>query len=388
MLTPPALVPGNAPGGVRTLVFLVTEDWYFISHRLPLAKAAVEAGFRVVVATRVRAHGEQLREAGCEVVPLEWSRGAGNPFLELVILARVVQLYRLLRPAVVHHVALKPVILGSIAAMLARVPCVVNAIAGLGYLFINADGRARVLRPIVCGVLRILLNRRGTWVILQNPDDQEVLSRLAALDRDRTVLIRGAGVDVNAHAARPLPDGRPIVVLPARLLWDKGVGEFVDAARTLRSEKVDARFVLAGGLDPANPRAIDRSTVDHWVEDGAVEWWGHCEPMRAVYLQASVICLPSYREGLPKALLEAAATGRPLVTTDVPGCREVVRNGDNGLLVPPHQSGALASALRTLLGDPALRTAMGLRSRARAEAEFDVERVIAETLELYRTPAP
>lgn len=178
------------------------------------------------------------------------------------------------------------------------------------------------------------------------------------------------------------------MVLPARLLWDKGVGEFVDAARTLRSEKVDARFVLAGGLDPANPRAIDRSTVDHWVEDGAVEWWGHCEPMRAVYLQASVICLPSYREGLPKALLEAAATGRPLVTTDVPGCREVVRNGDNGLLVPPHQSGALASALRTLLGDPALRTAMGLRSRARAEAEFDVERVIAETLELYRTPAP
>ena len=371
-----------------TLVFVVTEDWYFASHRLPLARAAVASGYRVIVATRVREHGEVLRAAGCEVVALEWTRAAGNPFKDLMLLCRLVRLYRQSRPSAVHHVALKPVVLGSIAATVAAVPIVVNAVAGLGYLFTNRGGLARFLRPPVRTALRSLLNRHGTWVIVQNPDDLEDLRREAALEDERTVLIRGAGVDLAEFPSWPLPGGVPLVVLPARMLWDKGVREFVSAARALRVDGVLARFALVGGIDKQNPRGIERATIVQWVDEGVVEWWGHQPSMREVYQAASVVCLPSYREGLPKALLEAAASGRPIVTTDVPGCREVVTHECNGLLVPPRDGSALATALRLLLADAELRACMGARGRIRAETEFSIERVVADTLPLYSRPAP
>ena len=376
------------PVSQPVLIFLATEDWYFVSHRLPLARAAVAAGYRVIVATRVTNDGRLLAQAGCEVVQVEWTRGTGSPLSEFRLLVRLVALYRSRRPAVVHHVALKPVLYGSLAALMAKVPAVVNAIAGLGYLFINADRRARLLRPIVAMAFRKLLNRRGTWVILQNPADQALLASEVGLEAERTVLIRGAGVDVAEFRDTPLPAGEPIVILPARLLWDKGVGEFVEAARQLRDEGLVARFALVGGLDPANPRAVERQLVETWVAEGSVEWWGHRSDMPNVYRKASIVCLPSYREGLPKALLEAAASGRPIVTTDVPGCREIVAPDDNGLLVEPRNPSALAAALRSLLQDRDACARMGQRGRLRAESEFSVERVVAETLPLYLRPAP
>lgn len=376
------------PATKPVLIFLVTEDWYFVSHRLPLATAAVAAGFHVVVATRVRANARKLVEAGCEVVSVEWTRGARNPLVELRLLAQVIGLYRSYGPAVVHHVALKPVVYGSIAAWIVKIPVVVNAVAGLGYLFINTRGSARYLRPLVATVFRKVLNRPGTWVVLQNPDDQELLRREVGLQPERSVLIRGAGVDVAEFRDSPPPNGVPLVILPARLLWDKGVGEFVAAARRLREEGVGARFALVGGLDMANPRAVNRSVVEGWVAKGDVEWWGHRSDMATAYHEASIVCLPSYREGLPKALLEAAASARPIVTTDVPGCREVVAPNDNGLLVEPRNATSLAAALRELLRDPVARARMGRRGRIRAETEFCVERVVAETLPLYTRPAP
>lgn len=369
----------------RTLIFLVTEDWYFVSHRLPLARAAVAEGYRVVVATRIGNHGDTLRHAGCEIAPLSWSRGAGHLLGDIRLLFRMLALYRRERPTVVHHVALKPVIYGSLIARLVGVPVTVNAIAGLGFVFTNQTALARGLRPLIRTALRLLLGQRGAWTILQNPDDRALLCAELGLQPDRAVLIRGAGVDLEEFPAAPEPEGAVVIALVARMLWDKGVGEFVAAARQLRRDGCTARFVLVGGVDPDNPRAIPEAVLDEWVTEGVVEWWGHRTPMAAVYASVHVVVLPSYREGLPKCLLEAAASGRPVITTDVPGCREAVRDGESGMLVPVRQVAPLASAIRQLIDRADLRTRMGAAGRRMMEDEFSVDDVVRRTLRLYRT---
>jgi len=369
------------------LLFLVTEDWYFCSHRLPLARAALNAGFKVTVVTRVRRHAAQIREAGLELIALSMSRRSANPLRELATLREIISIYRSTRPDIVHHVALKPVLYGSVAARLAGPTRVVNALAGLGYLFSSTDKRARLLRPVIETGFRLLFRSPGTRVIVQNPDDQAwITGRI--VERSRTVVIRGSGVDLSRFPPMTEPDGASLVVMPARLLRDKGVMEFVDAARMLRADGIAARFALVGDPDPENLAAIPHTQVEAWRREGVVECWGWREDMPEVFRQAHVVCLPSYREGLPKALIEAAATGRALVTCDVPGCREVVRDGDNGLLVPPRNSDALARALRTLIGDRDLRRSMARRSRERAVAEFSLDRVTADTLALYRSLLP
>jgi len=366
------------------LLYLVSEDWYFCSHRLPLAAAAREAGFDVSVATRVREHAGEIRRAGVEPIPIGLSRRSVNPYRELRALREIVRTYRAAKPDIVHHVALKPVIYGSLAARLAGVPAVVNALAGLGYLFSSRDRRARLVRPVVEAAFRALLDRPGSQLVVQNPDDLRLLLRERVVGAERAVLIRGSGVDTTRFVPAPEPEGVPLVVLPARMLRDKGVFEFVAAAEQLRAAGVAARFALVGDPDPDNPASIPAATLQRWSDGGAVEWWGWRDDMVEVFHQSHIVCLPSYREGLPKALIDAAACGRAIVTCDVPGCREVVREGENGLLVPPRDSAALAAALGRLLGDAKLRQAMGIRGRARAVAEFSVERVIEQTLGLYR----
>jgi glycosyltransferase involved in cell wall biosynthesis len=263
------------------------------------------------------------------------------------------------------------------------VPGVVNALAGLGFLFSSASLKARVLRPMVQLGFRVLLTGADTRVILQNPDDVRLLTVSAHLDPSRVRLIRGSGVDLTVFTPSPEPPGTPVVMLPSRLLWDKGVREFVEAAALLRARGVEARFVLVGSPDPGNPAAVPERTLRDWVETGPIEWWGHREDMPATLAQSHLVCLPSYREGLPKILLEAAACGRPIVTSDAPGCREAVRHGKNGLLVPARNCGALADALESLIRDPAARQAFGRRGREMAEAEFGLEPVIRATLGLY-----
>jgi glycosyltransferase involved in cell wall biosynthesis len=366
------------------LLYLVAEDWYFCSHRLPLAVAAREQGFEVIVATRVQQHGEQIRAAGLGLMPLRLERHSHNPLRELGALVEIIGIYRRLRPDLAHHVAIKPVLYGSIAAWLTRTPAVVNAIAGLGYVASSTDLRARLLRPAIQMAYRLLLNRSGSRLIVQNPDDVEALTQSHIMDRDRVTLIRGSGVDTRYFSPTPEPEGPRLTVLPARLVRDKGVAEFVEAARLLRAQGVDARFALVGEPDPGHPAEIAQSEIERWQAEGVVEYWGWRDDMREVYRQAHIVCLPSYREGLPKALIEAAACGRPTVTCDVPGCREVVRDGDNGLLVAPRTVEPLAQALRRLIGDAGLRARMGARSRDRALAEFSIERVVADTLAVYQ----
>lgn len=362
------------------LLFLVTEDWYFVSHRLPLAKAAKDGGFDVVVATRLETMSRVIEAARIRAIPFEMSRRGTNPLSELGTLIRLWRLYRREQPDIVHHVALKPVVLGGLAARLAGVHAVVAAVAGMGFLFAG-EGRLPWVRA---GLLRLL-----PWVIgsgraiVQNPEDAALLDS-HGVPHGRIRLIRGAGVDPDRFRILPEVEDVPLVVLPARMLWDKGVGEFAAAAGMLRQRGIAARFALVGEGDADNPASVPQATLEGWRAEGLVEWWGRRDDMPKVLAQAHVVCLPSYREGLPKALLEAAASGRAIVTCDVPGCREVVRHQDNGLLVPPRDAGALADALERLILDAGLRRQMGRRGRERAEAEFSQERVIAETLAVYR----
>ena len=377
-------VAGASPGGKR-LVFFVTEDWYFCSHRLPLAVAAQEAGYTVYVITRVASHGEEIRSAGLDLIPLDLSRRGKNPLNELRVIRQLTAIYKRLQPDIVHHVAVKPVIYGSIAARLARVPNVVNAMAGLGYLYVSSNIAARLARPLVRVVMRALLNNPRTTVILQNPDDVAMMCASGTVTRERVALIRGSGVDTDVYRRRPEPQGVPVVMLASRLLWDKGVGEFVEAAKILLAEGCEARFVLVGDGDDANPASVDAATLDGWHCEGLVELWGRRNDMPDVLAQAHIVCLPSYREGVPKVLIEAASCGRPIVTTDAPGCREIVHHGENGLLVPVRDARALAEAIRTLLDDPDLRIRMGAAGRAIVKKEFTIEAVVKSTLDVYDT---
>lgn len=380
-------VPGDGEvmgGDMPKLLFFVTEDWYFCSHRLPLGVAARDAGYEVVVVTRVREHGERITAAGLRLIPFEINRRGANPLAELAVLWRLWRVYRAERPDIVHHVSLKPVLYGSLVAKLAGVRNVVNAMAGLGILFSSQSIKVRMLRPFVRWVFRMLLGGENERLILQNPDNVAEMVGAGIVPAERVRLIRGAGVDLAEYAVLPEPAGTPHVVLVARMLWDKGVGDFVAAARLLRQRGVVAEFVLVGEPDEANPAAIPVTQLQAWQGEGIVQWLGRREDVVALYANAHIACLPSYYgEGIPKSLLEAAAAGRPIVTTDAPGCREVVRHGENGLLVPVRDPVALAAALQTLLTDASLRVRMGAASRARAEAEFALPAVLAQTLAVY-----
>jgi glycosyltransferase involved in cell wall biosynthesis len=367
------------------MLFLVTEDWYFVSHRLALAEAAVRAGYRVVVACRVQAHGEQIRDSGCEVRALDWRRSGNTPLDHWRAWCEVLRVYREVRPDLAHHVALKPVVFGALAAWRTGTTRIVSAVAGLGFVFSSESLRARMLRPLLRRLLMLALRGERHRVIVQNEDDLATVVRGGLAPSARVVLIRGAGVPTEVfHPGEPA-SGPPIVVLVARLLWDKGVGEFVRAAESLRTGGVAARFRLIGASDPGNPAAVPDSQLEAWRASGAVECLGHRDDIAPLLRESAIFCLPTrYGEGIPRSLLEAAATGLALVVTDAPGCREVVRHRETGLLVPQGDQRALETALVELLADPGLRARLGASARTLVEQEFALPKVINETLALYR----
>jgi len=366
------------------LIYLVTEDWYFWSHRLPMARAAQAAGFDVAVATRVTAHGERIGAAGFALHPLSWRRRRIGPFASIAAIAEIAALYRRERPALVHHVALKPAVLGSVAALVAGVPAVVNAVTGVGFIASSPSWRARLLRRPLDVALTHLLERRNSGVIVQNEDDRRLLLALHPTAAERIAVIRGSGIDT-AHFA-PVPEPPPPIVagFAGRLLEDKGVATLIEAQQQVWRSGVPLHLMLAGAPDPENPSSIDAATLARWRDLPGIQWLGTIEDVRELWRKAHIAVLPSRREGLPKSLLEAAAMGRPLVATDVPGCREIARAGVNALLVPPDDAPALAAALAALAADAELRRRFGEASRRLVESDLAQEAVGAATVALYR----
>jgi glycosyltransferase involved in cell wall biosynthesis len=368
----------------RHLIYLVTEDWYFLSHRLAVARAAREAGFRVGVATRVVDGADAIRAEGFELHRLDWQRGLASPGELLASAHAVARLYRRERPDIVHHVALKPILIGGLARIPAPVPVAVNAVTGLGSTLIESGGARGLPGRGVRAVLPRVLNQKGAVTIIQNQSDGEEIARLGA-DPSRFVLIRGSGIDLTHHVVLPEPDGPVTVGIAARMIEDKGVRPLVEAVRRVRREGLDLRLLLAGDTDTENPTAIPRAELEGWARADGITWLGHVSDIRSLWARCHVAVLPSRREGLPKALLEAAAAGRPIVATDVPGCREVAVQDVNALLVPIDDPAALAAALARLARDPALRSRMAQASRRLVESDLSADAVARRTVELYRT---
>ncbi len=367
----------------KKLLFLVTEDWYFCSHRLALAIHARAAGYEVLVATRVDRCGDVIRGAGLRLLPIGLRRRSLAPWREIAAILEIYQLYRAERPDIVHQVAMKPVLYGSLAAWISRVPVVINAMAGLGFVYASGSGLAKILRPFVRLALRLAFSPSRVRVVLQNPDDDRIVGSLA-VPAQRRVLIRGSGVDTEKFTPTPEPEGPMVVTLVARMLADKGVFEFVEAARIVHQTEPQVRFRLVGPQDEENPACIDATALQAWTAEGHVQWCPGNDDIPDLWARSHIAVLPSYREGLPKALLEAAACGRAMVAADVPGCREIVLAGETGLLVPARDHAALAQAVLKLIKHPELRRVMGERARQHVLDNFSQHQIIGQTLALYR----
>ena len=369
----------------RRLLFVVNEAGFFLSHRLPLAIAARNAGYQVHVATRPGDGTADLVGRGFAHHAVQMSRSGRNPLAELRSLLALVALMRRLDPAIVHLVTIKPVLYGGIASRLAGIPAVVAAISGLGFVFSGDSWKARILRPFVTALYRLALKHRNLRVIFQNPADRKVFVAAGLVDARHTTLIAGSGVDLREYAESAEPGGLTTVVLAARLLKDKGVFEFVGAAKQLRSEGLRARFLLAGEPDPGNPASVGAQDIAAWKAAGDVEVLGFRSDIATLFSQAHIVVLPSYREGLPKVLVEAAACARAVITTDSPGCRDAIEPDVTGLLVPPRDVPALATAIRHLVEDAALRQSMGAAGRRLAERDYGIEGIVESHLQIYRS---
>ena len=375
-----------SPQADPKLIFLVTEDWYFWAHRLPQARAARDAGFAVSVATRVDAHGELIRGEGFGLQALSWRRGSINPFGAVLSVLEITRLYRREQPAIVHHVSQKSILLGSMAARLAGVTRIVNALTGLGFLFVAATVKARVVRAVLLPILRNIASRPQVRFLVENPDDGATLRRLGVVPDDRIVLIKGSGVDVGYYQPLPDPPGPVVIGCAARMLRIKGVEEVVAAFRILRAGGSDARLLLAGAPDPENPAAIPEAELRAWATEPGIEWPGHVADVRQVWARAHIAVLASRGgEGIPMTLMEAGACARPLIATDVPGCREIVVPDETGLLAPPGDIAALADAMRRMVEDAELRRRCGAAARERVANGFDAGTVGRETVAVYRS---
>jgi glycosyltransferase involved in cell wall biosynthesis len=366
------------------LLFLITEDWTFWEIRRDLARIALDAGYEVTVATRVTAHAVRIRQEGFHLVPIMLLRESRNPLRELLAFLELVRIYRRVCPQIVQHVAMKPVLYGSFAAWVTRIPAVINVFGGLGYAFTDRPQETSLLRSVLQRGLRWSLALSRSIVVVQNPDDRDVLVQENVVTSSQVRLIVGSGVEIHRFVPVDPPAGDPIVMLVGRMLWDKGVGEFVDAVVRLKQQAVRARFVLVGRCDQGNPTAIAESQLYRWAQDHNIEWWGHREDLPEVIGRATLVVLPSYREGLPKVLLEAAACGKAVIATDVPGCREVVQHQKTGLLVPVRDPVALADAIASLLTNHGLRAAMGASGREFVVREYSNEKIGRQFLDLYR----
>lgn len=369
----------------KKLFIVVNVDWFFLSHRLPIALEAKKRGYDVtILAIEEEGKGPEIRGHGLNFIPLPSTRGGKNVFDELKLIRFLYKIYKKEKPDIIHHVAIKPVLYGSLAAKYAGIKKIVNAVSGFGSTFINPN----IFSPtyqIVKNLYRFSFSNKYLNVIAQNEDDIAQLLKLGSLKDSQVHLIKGSGVDLKAFELTPETSDYPVKsILLSRMLWDKGVGEFVAAAEQLKKKYGDqAEFILAGKVDPENVSCITKEQLEQWNEEGNVNWIGFQKDVIGLYRNSHIAVLPSYREGLPKSLIEALAIGRPVVTTDAPGCRVVVNEGVNGYLVKLQDADSLAEAMDKLIADKALRQRMGIAGRKMAEEEFSIDMVLDKTFEIY-----
>lgn len=382
------------------LLYFIGVDWFFYSHFLDRAIAAKQAGYDVVVLTGLTRKDDPLAQHGIKLIGIPFARRSLHPIRFMLTLRDVIRVFKAERPDIVHQIALKPILIGSLASRLLGIKRVVNAVVGLGFAFSSQTRTARTAKRFVSMLFHLVLDKHHAKTVFENADDRAYFLRQHWVREEGAVIIRGAGVDTERFKPTssragsefecnsdivPNATSPPIVMLLSRMLWDKGIGEFVSAARHLRKQHGDgyARFVLVGDPDADNRGAIDRNQLQAWQQEGAIEWWGFKPDVENILAQATISCLPSYREGLPKSLLESLAMGLPCIATDVPGCREAVVDGVNGILVPPKESESLAQAIEKLIHNPELCDQYGKVSRQMAVEQFSREIVNKETLALY-----
>ncbi|MCU4499507.1 glycosyltransferase family 4 protein [Acinetobacter radioresistens] len=365
------------------IAYIVNVDWFFISHRLPIALEALTQGHEVHIFAKDTGRMSYLESLGLKVHPINLARGSINPFSSFKLLSDLKNKLKKIKPDVVHLVTIKPVLIGGLASILAKVPSIVYAISGLGFIFTNTMLKAKILRLGIIPLYRLALSAKNKTVIVQNLDDLRILRQYVAIPESQTILIPGSGVDLKQFDFQPLPLKNKIVLMACRLLADKGVYEFHKSAQLLKEKYSDVRFVLVGGIDSDNPASLTEQELNEWVQKGDLEWWGHQSNMPEVLSQATIVVLPSYREGMPKVLLEAQALGRPIVTTDVPGCREAIENGKTGFLAQVKDEHSLANAIEKMIINDELCLEFSRNARALAEHKFDIKQVVKTHMNIY-----
>lgn len=369
----------------KKLLFVVNVDWFFVSHRLPIALRAIEDGFDVHIICSATTKISELEALGLTVHPLSFSRSGTTVLKELTTAIKLFGLIRKISPDIVHLITIKPVIYGGIIARMVKVPSLVSAISGLGFLFVERTSiSSRMRRYFVLLLYRIAMNHSNQSVILQNPTDMRALVESGGLDKRKARMIKGSGIDLNEYPMTPEPNATPVVVMASRLLIDKGVNEFVEAAKIIKRKGIEARFQLVGEPDLENPESISKEQFNEWQQGDDVECLGFRTDVARIFSQAHIVTLPSYYgEGLPKVLIEAAACARAVVTTDNPGCRDAIEPNVTGLLVAARDSQELADAIEILIRDRELRVQMGKAGRALAERDYDIEDVVKTHIDIY-----
>jgi len=374
---------------MKNVMFLLSTDWAYYSHRFELTRRLLKKGYRVTIGTKYVNYRKVIESAGLYTAHVPYERSLKNPIADSFAVLRIVHLVAKTKPQIVHTVALKPILTSILAVVIFKKVKFVHAFAGMGHLFSSNDSSAKIMRKFVVAFLKFITNRENCWILVQNNDDKELVSKLGFADSSRVRVIGGSGIDTEMY--KPIPgvvdtsSQTSVVVLPARMVLNKGIVEYVEAARIVLSRRADVKFVLAGALDYDSVGAVTKKQLDQWQKEGIVEWVGHVNDVHDIYKEAAIVCLPSYREGLPRALLEAASYGKALISTDVPGCREICLDECTGLLVKERDVSTLVTAIERLLDDKTLIDKYGQSARAYVVEKFSIDSIVDQTDSFYKS---
>ncbi|AIF81294.1 alpha-D-QuiNAc alpha-1,3-galactosyltransferase [endosymbiont of Acanthamoeba sp. UWC8] len=365
------------------IILFSNADWHFVAHLMPIALAAKEKGYDIKVITCVNEHGEEIKKQGLELFPINLERFGLNIFKELKIIFQLIAVYRKEKPDIAQHFGIKPILYGSIAAIFNKVPKVINTFLGMGFVFISDKLWVKAIRVVFTNLLKLFMLKQNSIIIVQNKDDKELLLKENIAKPAQIFAQCSVGIDLKNFLPLSEPNGKPVFALMARMILDKGIAEFAAAAEIINNKGLEAEFWLVGAPDPDNSRSVTEYQLREWEDKKIIKWLGFQSNIKTIWEKAHVAVLPSYREGLSRSLLEAAALGRALITTDAPGCRELVEDGINGLLVKVRDADSLAEAIEKLIVDNQLRTSLALKARETVVRDYSEEVIVKRMLKFY-----